>query len=200
MTIQDPRERPTDKQQLAAEKHARFRDENSDFTGFLNLWGNYLQEKQQELYVHPVPPPVPDGVHQLLARQGMAGPVRPAPSAGPAARHRPGQQALGRPRGQPRRASISVCSRGCSATSASSTTASASTSARGGSRFAIFPGSALFKKSPTFVMAAELVGAAVSGHGWRQSSIPFGPRSTAWRRTSSSVLTANRTGPPRWAR
>ncbi|HEX9088153.1 MAG TPA: ATP-dependent RNA helicase HrpA, partial [Arthrobacter sp.] len=48
LTIQDPRERPTDKQQLAAEKHARFRDENSDFTGFLNLW-NYIQEKQQEL-------------------------------------------------------------------------------------------------------------------------------------------------------
>ena len=48
LTIQDPRERPTDKQQLAAEKHARFRDENSDFTGYLNLW-NYLQEKQQEL-------------------------------------------------------------------------------------------------------------------------------------------------------
>ena len=48
LTIQDPRERPTDKQQLAAEKHSRFRDENSDFTGYLNLW-NYLQEKQQEL-------------------------------------------------------------------------------------------------------------------------------------------------------
>jgi ATP-dependent helicase HrpA len=48
LTIQDPRERPSDKQQLAAEKHARFRDENSDFTGFLNLW-NYIQEKQQEL-------------------------------------------------------------------------------------------------------------------------------------------------------
>ncbi|HEY1156824.1 MAG TPA: ATP-dependent RNA helicase HrpA, partial [Arthrobacter sp.] len=48
LTIHDPRERPTDKQQLAAEKHNRFRDENSDFTGYLNLW-NYLQEKQQEL-------------------------------------------------------------------------------------------------------------------------------------------------------
>src|SRR4029453_11910324 len=52
LTIQDPRERPqgdgSGKQQLAAEKHARFRDENSDFTGFLNLW-NYVQEKQREL-------------------------------------------------------------------------------------------------------------------------------------------------------
>ncbi|BAS09720.1 ATP-dependent RNA helicase HrpA [Arthrobacter sp. Hiyo4] len=43
-----PARASTDKQQLAAEKHARFRDENSDFTGFLNLW-NYLQEKQEEL-------------------------------------------------------------------------------------------------------------------------------------------------------
>ena len=48
LTIQDPRERPTDKQQLAAEKHKRFVDANSDFTGFLNLW-RYIQEKQQEL-------------------------------------------------------------------------------------------------------------------------------------------------------
>src|SRR4029078_5266894 len=48
LPLQAPRERPTDKQQLAAEKPARFRDENSDFTGYLNLW-NYLQEKQEEL-------------------------------------------------------------------------------------------------------------------------------------------------------
>ncbi|PYI39720.1 ATP-dependent RNA helicase HrpA [Arthrobacter psychrolactophilus] len=48
LTIQDPRERPTDKQQLATEKHKRFQDENSDFTGFLNLW-RYIKDKQSEL-------------------------------------------------------------------------------------------------------------------------------------------------------
>ena len=101
LTIQDPRERPTDKQQLAAEKHARFRDENSDFTGFLNLW-NYLQEKQQELSSTAVPQALPQRVHQLPAGPGVAGPVRPAPPACPAAGHQPGQQAPCRPGGQPR--------------------------------------------------------------------------------------------------
>ena len=48
LSIQDPRERPLDKQQQADEKHRRFADEHSDFVGLLNLW-NYLKEQQQEL-------------------------------------------------------------------------------------------------------------------------------------------------------
>lgn len=48
LSIQDPRERPMDKQQQADEKHRRFADEHSDFVGLLNLW-NYLKEQQQEL-------------------------------------------------------------------------------------------------------------------------------------------------------
>lgn len=38
LTVQDPRERPQDKQQMADEAHARFRDKRSDFTAWLNLW------------------------------------------------------------------------------------------------------------------------------------------------------------------
>jgi len=48
LSIQDPRERPADKQQLAAELHKRFADETSDFLAYLNLW-RYLQEQQKEL-------------------------------------------------------------------------------------------------------------------------------------------------------
>ncbi|HVM27537.1 MAG TPA: ATP-dependent RNA helicase HrpA [Mycobacteriales bacterium] len=48
LSIQDPRERPTEKRQAADEKHARFRDEHSDFMAWLNLW-RYLQDKQDEL-------------------------------------------------------------------------------------------------------------------------------------------------------
>jgi ATP-dependent helicase HrpA len=48
LSIQDPRERPSDRQQAADEKHARFRDEHSDFVAWLNLW-RYLQERQDEL-------------------------------------------------------------------------------------------------------------------------------------------------------
>ncbi|MBV1779624.1 ATP-dependent RNA helicase HrpA [Paeniglutamicibacter sp. ABSL32-1] len=51
LSIQDPRERPseeTGKRERAAEMHKRFMDAKSDFSSLLNLW-RYLQEKQKEL-------------------------------------------------------------------------------------------------------------------------------------------------------
>ncbi|MEU0599153.1 ATP-dependent RNA helicase HrpA [Streptomyces sp. NPDC006393] len=47
LSIQDPRERPADKQTQADQQHARFRDETSDFLAFLNLW-HYIREQQKE--------------------------------------------------------------------------------------------------------------------------------------------------------
>ncbi|MCM3265869.1 ATP-dependent RNA helicase HrpA [Streptomyces thermoviolaceus] len=47
LSIQDPRERPADKQAQADQLHARFKDETSDFLAFLNLW-RYLREQQKE--------------------------------------------------------------------------------------------------------------------------------------------------------
>ncbi|AAC22728.1 ATP-dependent helicase (hrpa) [Haemophilus influenzae Rd KW20] len=47
LSIQDPRERPQEKQQASDEKHRRFADKKSDFLAFLNLW-RYLQEQQKE--------------------------------------------------------------------------------------------------------------------------------------------------------
>ncbi|WP_404340458.1 ATP-dependent RNA helicase HrpA [Pseudoalteromonas mariniglutinosa] len=48
LSIQDPRERPQEKRAAADEKHRRFDDPDSDFIAFLNLW-NYLEEQQSEL-------------------------------------------------------------------------------------------------------------------------------------------------------
>ncbi len=48
LSIQDPRERPQEKQQASNEKHRRFADKKSDFLAFLNLW-RYLQEQQKAL-------------------------------------------------------------------------------------------------------------------------------------------------------
>ncbi|MDF3302297.1 ATP-dependent RNA helicase HrpA [Streptomyces tropicalis] len=47
LSIQDPRERPADKQSQADQHHARFRDETSDFLAYLNLW-RYVREQQKE--------------------------------------------------------------------------------------------------------------------------------------------------------
>ncbi|QOQ69770.1 ATP-dependent RNA helicase HrpA [Photobacterium damselae subsp. damselae] len=48
LSIQDPRERPMEKQQASDEKHRRFYDKESDFMTFVNLW-DYVQEQQKTL-------------------------------------------------------------------------------------------------------------------------------------------------------
>ncbi len=46
LSIQDPRERPLDKEQQADQKHARFVDEKSDFLSWLHLW-DYLRTERR---------------------------------------------------------------------------------------------------------------------------------------------------------
>ena len=48
LSIQDPRERPTDNQQAADTAHRRFAQPESDFIAFVALW-DYLAERQREL-------------------------------------------------------------------------------------------------------------------------------------------------------
>ena len=48
LSIQDPRERPSDNQQAADTAHRRFAQPESDFLAFLALW-DYLAERQREL-------------------------------------------------------------------------------------------------------------------------------------------------------
>ena len=50
LSIPDPRERPTDREEAARQKHARFADADcsSDFEAYLNLWG-YLREQRNQL-------------------------------------------------------------------------------------------------------------------------------------------------------
>lgn len=48
LSIQDPRERPAEKRQAADERHRRFNSETSDFLAFLAMW-RYVREQQKEL-------------------------------------------------------------------------------------------------------------------------------------------------------
>ena len=48
LSIQDPRERPQEKQQAADQAHAPFNDKESDFVTLLNVW-NFYEEQRQEL-------------------------------------------------------------------------------------------------------------------------------------------------------
>ncbi len=48
ISIQDPRERPMEKQQASDQCHNRFKDKSSDFISFLNLWV-YIKQQQSKL-------------------------------------------------------------------------------------------------------------------------------------------------------
>jgi ATP-dependent helicase HrpA len=48
LSVQDPRERPLERQRAADERHARFADERSDFLGFLKLWRFFHAELEHK--------------------------------------------------------------------------------------------------------------------------------------------------------
>jgi ATP-dependent helicase HrpA len=48
LSLQDPRERPVEQRPQADQQHARFKDEGSDFLTWLNLW-RYLRQQQRDL-------------------------------------------------------------------------------------------------------------------------------------------------------
>ncbi|MCD5342001.1 ATP-dependent RNA helicase HrpA [Arthrobacter sp. AK04] len=191
LTIQDPRERPTDKQQLAAEKHNRFKDENSDFTGFLNLW-NYLQEKQQELS---------SSAFRRMCRAEFINYLRVREWQDLFAQLRQLARPLGisldnkrlaDPVGNHDGIHISLLSGLLSHIGILDERKREYAGARG-SRFAIFPGSALFKKSPTFVMAAELV---ETSRLWARVAARFDP---AWAEQVAPDLVKRSYSEPHWS-
>ncbi|MCU1549280.1 MAG: ATP-dependent helicase HrpA [Arthrobacter sp.] len=192
LTIQDPRERPTDKQQLAAEKHARFRDENSDFTGFLNLW-NYIQEKQQELS---------STQFRRLCRSEFINYLRVREWQDLFAQLRQLARPLGisldnkrlaDPVGNHEGIHMSLLSGLLSHIGILDERKREYVGARG-SRFAIFPGSALFKKSPTFVMAAELV---ETSRLWARVAAKFDP---LWAEQVAPHLVKRSYSEPHWSK
>ncbi|MDB9969827.1 ATP-dependent RNA helicase HrpA [Porticoccaceae bacterium] len=46
LSIQDPRERPADKQQAADQSHKKWQEPNSDFVSLLNLWRHFEEQRQ----------------------------------------------------------------------------------------------------------------------------------------------------------
>jgi ATP-dependent helicase HrpA len=155
LSIQDPRERPSDKQQQADEKHARFRDKTSDFLSYLNLW-RYLREQQEELS---------SSAFRRLCRADFLNYLRVREWQDLESQLRQVAKRLGvhvndTPAGEDNlhQALLSglLSHVGLKDGGAKGPGGGDYLGARG-ARFTVFPGSALAKKSPTFVMAAELV-------------------------------------------
>jgi ATP-dependent helicase HrpA len=155
LSIQDPRERPPDQQAQADAHHARFADPTSDFVSWLNLWA-YLREQQRDLsssafrrlcraeHLHYLRVREWQDVHGQL-RQVVAGLGLTVNSAADA--------------GTPvdaDRLHRSLLAGLLSHIGLRDVAARDYLGARG-AHFAAWPGSALAKKPPTWVMAAELV-------------------------------------------
>ncbi len=185
LSMQDPRERPADQQEQADQMHRRFADPDSDFAGILNLW-RHLKEQQHELsssafrrmckrsflnYLRVREwQDLDSQLRQVSKQVGLV--LNEIPAAAPAI-----HQALlagllshiGLREGERREYQ----------------------GARG-TRFAIFPGSSLFKKPPEFVMAAELV---ETGRLWARVNARLDP---AWAEEVGSHLLKRTYSEPHW--
>jgi ATP-dependent helicase HrpA len=150
LSIQDPRERPSDHQAQADQQHARFKDEHSDFVAYLNLW-NYVREQQRELSGSQFRKRLKaEYLHFLRVRewQDLVGQLRQAAKELGVTRN---QQPA-----QPEQVHVALLSGLLSHIGVRDAARREYLGARG-ARFSIFPGSTLARKQPSWVMVAELV-------------------------------------------
>ncbi len=151
LSVQDPRERPMDKQQAADEAHLKFRHEESDFLTLLNLW-RQLQEQRHHLTKRKFRSYCRDNFiswnrtqewrdihHQLRGQMHEMGYKENQAEAGYEEIHKALLTGLLSNIGFKKSGKGSEYLGGRN------------------SQFQIFPGSGLFKKQPKWVMAAELV-------------------------------------------
>jgi ATP-dependent helicase HrpA len=150
LSIQDPRERPMDKKQAADEKHRRFADKESDFLAFVKLW-DYVQEQQKLL---------PSSQFRKLCRTDFLSYLRVREWQDVYTQLRQTVKTLGLPvNTQPadyRALHCALLSGLLSHLGQKDADKHEYTGARN-ARFAIYPGSGLFKKPPKWTMVAELV-------------------------------------------
>ncbi|RMI42352.1 ATP-dependent RNA helicase HrpA [Streptomyces triticirhizae] len=156
LSIQDPRERPADRQQQADAQHARFRQgpgEDSDFMALLALW-EHVRERQRALsssafrrmcrteFLNYLRIREWQDIFSQLRQVGRTMGVEPAGEEAPAA--------------APQVVHQSLLAGLLSQVGLKDTEKHEYLGARG-AKFAVFPGSALFRKPPRWVMSAELV-------------------------------------------
>ncbi|MEU9454601.1 ATP-dependent RNA helicase HrpA [Streptomyces sp. NPDC048277] len=153
LSIQDPRERPADKQTQADQQHARFRDETSDFLAFLNLW-RYVREQQRERGSSSFRRMCKqEYLNFLRIREWQDIYTQLRTVAKQMGIHLNEEDAPGD------RVHVSLLAGLLSHIGMKDVKDGAKNEYLGArsAKFAIFPGSALFKKTPRFVMSAELV-------------------------------------------
>lgn len=153
LSIQDPRERPAEKQAQADQQHARFKDETSDFLAYLNLW-RYVREQQKERG---------SSSFRRMCKQEYLNFLRIREWQDIYAQLRTVAKQMGihlNEEDAPEQSvHVSLLAGLLSHIGMKDVKDGAKNDYLGArsAKFAIFPGSALFKKPPRFVMSAELV-------------------------------------------
>ncbi|SFD14841.1 ATP-dependent RNA helicase HrpA [Streptomyces aidingensis] len=156
LSIQDPRERPADQQQQADAKHRRFREgpaEESDFLAFLSMW-EYIRQRQKELS---------SSAFRRMCRAEFLNYLRIREWQDIYAQLRTVVRQLGFHLGEagdtpaaPELIHRSLLAGLLSQVGLKEPDKHEYLGARG-AKFAVFPGSVLFKKPPRWVMSGELV-------------------------------------------
>ncbi len=210
LSVQDPRERPADKRDAAAALHSRFAHETSDFMSYVKLW-DYLGQRQaelsssqfrrlcrKELISYQRAREWQDVQAQLaeICRQLDLGTSHDRRGRGKRPQERPLQDRRAQDRrpqerdGQVHRALLAGLVTQVGAREGER----ADYAAPRGARFAIWPGSSLAKRSPRWVMAAELV---ETGRLWARVVAPVQPQ---WVEAAASHLLKWSYGEPEWDR
>ncbi len=193
LSIQDPRERPADKEAQAAQSHARFKDERSDFASLLTLW-RYLKTRQKELsgsafrrmcraeYLHYLRIREWQDLHAQLRRAARSSRIDP-------------DQATAAPDAEPDWDTVhkALLAGLLSHVGVRDEVKREYLGARG-ARFGINPGSALFRKKPEFVVAAELV---ETSRLWARTVAVIDP---VWAEEAGSHVVTRTVSEPRWSK
>ena len=193
LSIQDPRERPSEHQQAADAQHLRFADQRSDFVGYLNLW-RYVREQQRNLSSNQF---------RRLCRNQYLNYLRIREWQDLYTQLRQIVKGMGIRIGDPTQAEetptrVEQVHRSLLA-GLLSHIGSRDAERRDylgarNARFAIFPGSALFARPPGFVMAAELV---ETSRLWGRVTAAIQPE---WAEELAGHLVRTSYSEPRWER
>jgi ATP-dependent helicase HrpA len=185
LSIQDPRERPTEKRATADQLHARFKDEDSDFFAYLNLW-RYLREQQRELSNNQFRKRCrAEFLHYLRIRewQDLVGQLRHSAKEL--------ELTINRTPAERDEVHVALLAGLLSHLGLRDAQRREYQGARN-ARFALFPGSVLARRQPTWVMVAELV---ETSRLWGRTAARIQPR---WVEPLAGDLLRRTYEEPRW--
>ncbi|MGP5097389.1 ATP-dependent RNA helicase HrpA [Brachybacterium alimentarium] len=186
MSIQDPRERPLGQEQQAKEKHKRFEDETSDFLSYLNLW-NHLQARRKALSSSAFRREVrAEHLHYLRIREWWDLHSQLKDMAKDSDLSRNDNDA------SPQAIHQALLAGLLSHVGLLDDRTREYSGARG-ARFALWPGSALAKKRPDYVMVAELV---ETSRLWGRIAARIDP---AWAEETGAHVVKRSYSAPHWS-